>query len=629
MNATTRILVAEHNPQLRSLFSGVLCAADVQVREARTGRQALQVVRRERPDLAVLAARLPGLSGMEVGRRIKADEALRDVVVVLVSGRGADSARAVNNLDSGADEHIATPVTAEEFLARIRLILRLREATVTRRTREQQHRRLIEILPDAVGLADARGRLLAVNPHGVAMGGFRNEAELLGKSILDLTAREDRKRLGTDLARALRTGLPRTAEYTMFRRDGQRYQVEMSLAAWRNAAGRPAGLVGIVRDITGRKRMQQRLADALALNQTVLAASAVGILVCRSSGKCVFANDAVALIAGANVEQVLRLNYRRLSAWQTCGLRQMADRTLRRGGPLTGEFHTISTFGKEVWLHCQTARIFLGGEAHLLLLTTEVTERKRAEAAARMFSRRLWQAQDEERRRIARELHDSLGQKLAAVTMRLDLLRDQAAQAADPDLGIRKRIDDSAALLAECSREARTLSYLLHPPFLEEFGLIVALRAYCERLSARGGLRVTLDAGEAARRLPAEAELALFRVVQEALSNVHRHSGRRRARVRLTHRPDQVLLEISDRGRGIPAAQFKNLRQGIAAPGLGLVGMHERLRQLKGWVEVRSGRRGTKIRAILPLPMDAFPPTRIETPLTRKRIASAGAAPAA
>lgn len=585
----------------QSAPSKLLRADGATVWEARTGRQALKLAREKRPDLVVLDGRLPDRSGREVCRQIKAEAGLADVFVVLVSGEAPDAAHGVGGSEEAqADDFLVAPLAPAEFVARIRMLLRLRAATVALRAREQRYRRLIEILPDAVGLIDLQGRVLTVNPQGLAMSGYPSAEELLAKSIFDLTPAAEHKRLKADLARTLQAGVLRAAEYTMLRKNGRRYSVEMSIAVLKDGPGQPRGLVGVVRDITGRKRAQQRLTDALTLTQTVLTASSVGILVYHSSGQCLFANEAAGLIACASVEQLLRQNFRRIASWRNCGLLAMAEETLRQGGLHVSEVHTVTTFGKEVWLDCRTARLVFDGDSHLLLLTTEITDRKRAEESVRVLSRRLWQAQDEERRRIARELHDSVGQKLAALTMILGAVEDQVSGAVPR---CRKEISESLAMIGECAHEIRTLSYLLHPPFLEELGLAGALRSYCERLSKRIGLRVTLDVPETVGRLPAEVELALFRVVQEALSNVQRHSGGRSARLRLTHRADQVWLEVSDRGRGIPAARLKAVLQGTAAPGLGIVSMRERLRQLNGRVGIRSRRKGTTVRAILPLPV--------------------------
>jgi signal transduction histidine kinase len=148
-------------------------------------------------------------------------------------------------------------------------------------------------------------------------------------------------------------------------------------------------------------------------------------------------------------------------------------------------------------------------------------------------------------------------------------------------------------------QEIRDFSYLLHPPTLDDYGLISALRGYADGFALRTGVRVELDLPSDLRRLPRDAETALFRVVQEALTNVHRHSGSPVARIRLVREPDSLVLEIVDEGRGFPAAALENGRSGSRV-GLGLKGMKERIRHLGGRLEIKSDSHGTKIRASLP-----------------------------
>ncbi len=228
----------------------------------------------------------------------------------------------------------------------------------------------------------------------------------------------------------------------------------------------------------------------------------------------------------------------------------------------------------------------------------DITEAKLAEQARHESWRRLLRLQDKERRRIARELHDTTAQNLAALSMNLVLL-EQAAPPGDARFG---------RLLAECqqladhsSQEIRSLSYLLHPPLLDDFGLVRAMRDYAEGYSQRSGIRVELEAPEDWCRLPEDIEMALFRVVQESLGNVHRHSGSPVARIRLARNDEQLSLEIRDEGRGLPA-DLVNIQGGLgAAAGVGLLGMRERIQHLGGSLELETGLPGALVRALLPI----------------------------
>jgi PAS domain S-box-containing protein len=341
-----------------------------------------------------------------------------------------------------------------------------------------------------------------------------------------------------------------------------------------------------------RGRTQQRLTEALELNQAMLATSSIGILAFRATGPCVFANAAAGHLIGARVEQLLAQSFRHLRSWQQSGLLTLAEETLRAGKPQRSEVHVVTTFGKDVWWDCQMASFVSGGEAHLLVMNYDISERKRMEKTLRASSRRLQEAQDEERRRIARELHDRTAQGLAGAIMSLGRLEDLLPGEDGP---ARQLLQDSLALLNQCSQEVRTCSYLLHPPFLDQMGLIAALGSYLEGFARRSGLEVTMSAPPGPRRLPREVELALFRIVQEALGNVHRHSGSRTARVQVAFTPGQVSVEVSDDGRGLPAETLTG-----SQAGLGLTSMRGRMDQLGGRLEIESSGRGTSIRAIIP-----------------------------
>jgi signal transduction histidine kinase len=236
---------------------------------------------------------------------------------------------------------------------------------------------------------------------------------------------------------------------------------------------------------------------------------------------------------------------------------------------------------------------------HYQLLTTELDAREQAERAVResekslrSLTARLLQLQDEERRRFSRELHDSLGQYLAAVKMNLDMFSN--SQPAD------RLLSEAMHLLEQSIVETRTISHLLHPPLLDEAGFASAARWYVEGFAQRSGIEVTVDFPDDVGRLPRPIELGLFRVLQESLTNIHRHSGSSRAEVALELFRDKVILEIKDYGRGIPRELLDNFREKGTNSGVGLAGMRERLRELGGQLDIRNAN-GTLVSVTLPL----------------------------
>ena len=228
-----------------------------------------------------------------------------------------------------------------------------------------------------------------------------------------------------------------------------------------------------------------------------------------------------------------------------------------------------------------------------------ITDRKRAEEALHDLSGRLLRSQDEERRRIARELHDTTAQGLATLLMNLSLVNDSAPDMSDKT---RQLLGDAVSLAEQCTRELRTLSYLLHPPMLDELGLAGAMRDYADGFARRSGLRVDLELPPELEGLPRETELALFRVMQEALVNVRRHSGSRTASIRLARKATELRLEVRDQGKGMEAA--RKLTAGDlpgGGLGVGIPGMSERMRQLGGRLEIESNEHGTCVIAIAPV----------------------------
>lgn len=226
-------------------------------------------------------------------------------------------------------------------------------------------------------------------------------------------------------------------------------------------------------------------------------------------------------------------------------------------------------------------------------LETMATERT---AELQKLSQRLLKVQDEERRKIARDLHDSTGQTLAALKINVSFL--QATCQADPKA--RALVAEVESLADQAIQEIRTMTYLLHPPLLDEVGFASAAEWYVEGFAKRSGIEVSADFSKGPR-MPKKMELALFRVLQESLTNAHRHSGAKSIQVNFQRKTQGVILEIRDFGRGISPERVTYLREANAKAGVGLSGMRERMYELTGTLEVESNGQGTTVRAIVPI----------------------------
>ena len=233
---------------------------------------------------------------------------------------------------------------------------------------------------------------------------------------------------------------------------------------------------------------------------------------------------------------------------------------------------------------------------------TQELERRNSEL--RELSARLLQSQDTERRHIARELHDSAGQTLAALSISLGQLSQDAKS--NPELA--KSIKDAETLVQHLNKELRTTSYLLHPPLLDESGLASALEWYVQGLRDRSELDIKLTMPPQLERLPADMELVVFRIVQEALTNVHRHSGSKSASIRVSRDADRVVVNIEDKGRGISPEKLAQIQS--QGSGVGISGMRERLRHFNGDLLVESNGTGTLVTAILPIQQSSKAPTK-------------------
>jgi signal transduction histidine kinase len=214
-----------------------------------------------------------------------------------------------------------------------------------------------------------------------------------------------------------------------------------------------------------------------------------------------------------------------------------------------------------------------------------------------MLNARMTVLQEEERRRIARDLHDSVGQLLAAININSAIVQGESHKLS---LDAAKRVSENAAMVEEASKQIRTISHLLHPPLLDEVGLASALQWYVEGFSERSKIDAKLDIPQSFVGLSKEMELSIFRVVQECLTNIHRHAGSPTARIRIVQDEACLRVEIEDAGKGVPFEK-ESAFGASGHTGVGLRGMRERLRQFGGTLEVQSTGHGTRVTAILPV----------------------------
>ena len=480
------------------------------------------------------------------------------------------------------------------------------EDITERRKSDEAHARLAAIVAssdDAIVSKNLSGIITSWNAGATRIFGFTPE-EVIGRSIM-LLIPPDLREQETDILKRLRRG-ERIDHFETVRvtKSGKRLDVSLTISPIRDSKGRVIGASKVARDITEPKRFQ----DALRESQAQLA------LALESSRTAIFDWDLIALRGKWN-EQLAALyqfwpsgEYITRAEWHSLyhpddlgRLVEEAKTVIAEKDQFQFEYRTVRPSGEIRWVlsHGRIVRDATGKAIRMIGTHTDITDRKQVEemAKVREFTGQLLAAQDAERRRLARELHDSAGQMVAALQMQLTPLKADAGKLS-PKLA--SGITESLAIVQQLSQELRTVSYLLHPPLLDELGLPSALRWYIGGFAERSKIDVQLELAEDLGRLPCEMETTLFRIVQESLTNIHRHSGSDRACIRLNRSDDSLYLEVRDFGKGIMASR-NNGASSTPRSGVGIQGMRERVRQLNGNFEIQSTADGTRVSVRLPV----------------------------
>ena len=475
-----------------------------------------------------------------------------------------------------AEQHIAERKTGEELL--------------------RERARLLDLTTDAVLVRDAGDRITFWNQGASAMYGFtREEAE--GRVSHDLLHTEFPEPLQKIKEQFAGDGYW-AGELRHTCANGSRITVSTRWVAERDARGNIASILESNRDVSESKRVQEALGRLAAIVES----SEDAIVAKNLDGIIVHWNKAAERIFGYAAEEAIGQHITLIVPPDR--LDEEADilASLRRGERVD-HFETVRKRKDgtllDISVTISPVRDAQGSVIGASKVARDITERKRLALLLQEaeLSGRLLQLQDEERRRIARELHDGAGQLLAALSMNIAAISAEESRLSP---GVARYVEESRSVIDQAVSEIRTISYLLHPPLLDEVGLISALYEYVNGFGERSNIRVSLDLPGNLERLPRDVELSIFRIVQECLTNVHRHSGSATASVQLSHKPGEIQLQISDEGRGINREIQDKFREGKSS-GVGLRGMRERIRQLGGRMQIQSSGNGTSIVVVLPL----------------------------
>jgi PAS domain S-box-containing protein len=496
---------------------------------------------------------------------------------------------------------------------------------------------IVESSDDAIVSKNLNGIIQSWNAGAQRIFGFSPE-EAVGQSITMIIPPELRDE-EKEIIRRLRNG-ERIEHFETVRvtKSGERLNISLTVSPVRDSRGRIIGASKIARDVTERKRIEETLRQRESRLRAAFSQTYSFLILLTPDGTIIDANRATIEASGKQREELI--GHKFWEFWwsalpdevailknsvakaaggelvrEECsfclpdGTRRFAHRTLNPVVDDAGKLVMIVCTGLDI-TEQQELREKL--EARVKHRTRELEEKNqellRQAETVRDLSGRLLRAQDEERRRIARDLHDSSGQILAAVQMILAPLQEQARNLnGDFASGIRQSIE----LVEQLSKELRTVSYLLHPPLLDEAGLPSALRWYVEGFAQRSKIEVHLEVAPDLGRLPGDMEMTVFRIVQECLTNIHRHSNGKKASIRMLRSDEEICLEIRDNGQGMPVSNMPvsnmpvsdNGRSSARPPraGVGIQGMRERVNQLGGRFQIKSAETGTVVTVSFPL----------------------------
>ena len=352
--------------------------------------------------------------------------------------------------------------------------------------------------------------------------------------------------------------------------------------------------------VTPSLESEVQLAEGLRQKTELLKLSREAVLVVDLSDKIAFWSDGAEQLYGWKRAEALGKSPLELLQTQLPRPAAQIETILRREPHWEGELKQTTRYGARISVSTRWAlwRDLSGRTLGRFQLDSDITRRKNVEQELRVLSGRLLTIRDEERRRWARELHDSVGQLLVGITMNLSILQRQFDGAGPIDA---KFLSESMHLTNEALQEIRTLSYLLHPPMLDEVGLASALRWFASGFSKRSQIEIDLEIPESLGRFPRDLEIAAFRIVQETLTNVHRHSGSSTAKINIWRSTNQLRLKVEDQGKGMILPAFGKDDRENAILGVGISGIRERVRQLGGQMQIRSGEWGTALEVVFPL----------------------------
>ena len=614
--------------------------------EADNGVEAVDKAKTLHPHVVLMDVSMPRMNGLDATRRIRREAS--DCQVLILS---QNDARAMERAaeQAGADGFVHKSKISRDLLPTIQSLLdepgrKVPEISQERPDFQRKLQLQAEMLAaivassdDAIISKDLNGVITTWNKGAENIFGYTAE-EAIGQNIV-LIIPPDRREEETEILARLRRGEKVDHfETVRMRKDGTTFDISVTISPLKDFNGSVIGASKVGRDISSQKKIAAEAAAATAKFQAVFEQTTQFAGIMDKDGIFLQTNKLFLEACGYRAEEVLGRPFWDTPWWSNFPESQSKIRSATplaaQGIPFRETLKYSLADGTERLVDFALFPI-LDNEGRVLFLHptgVDITDIKRAEENSRKlaetleaevrartiepenrnaevlkqsellreFSQRLLRTQDEERRHIARELHDSAGQTLTVLGMGISQIIEKAARVA-PELATdAEQVQD---LVQQLHREIRTTSYLLHPPLLDESGLFSALSWYVDGLIERSGLEISLVISEDLGRLPRDMELVVFRLVQESLTNIHRHSGSKTAYIRIGRQGDTIRVEIQDEGKGISPGRMAEIQS--RGSGVGIRGMRERLNQIHGTMTIQSSPSGTRISVTIPVPKDS------------------------
>jgi PAS domain S-box-containing protein len=638
-----KILVTDDDPEHLFQTAAVLRRAGHEVLEASTGKEGLEKACTHRPDVVLMDVVLPDISGIEVCRQIKEGQDLKDIFVILTSGVQTSSEHQENGLNMGADGFIVKPISDKALLARIQSMVRIKRTEEALQASETRYRRLFETAQDGILiLNEETGQIDDVNPFLTDMLGYTHD-ELTGKKLWEIGAFSNTEESKAVLAELQHKGYVRYEDLPLITKDGREIDVEFVSNVY--MVNHHKVIQCNIRDITARTLAEKELRRSQKLFHTIARVSPVGLFRTDSEGQYIYVNEYWSDITGLSPGETYGEGWakalypadkeRVLNEWHQAVQRDLpfesefcfqhqngikkwvigkaiVERSVY--GERLGYVGTITDITERKGMEEELQKAHDGLEEQVeertaqlvasnILLKQEIAKRKivgeklkESQERLRNLAKHLQNIREQERSFLSRELHDELGQALTG--MKMDIRWIERRLPEDSTL-ILERLHSIIMLIDSAILSVQRLSMALRPPALDDFGLNEVIALVLTDFEKRTNITCEFIPTPQLLALNKEISTEMFRIFQEALTNIARHAGAQRVTIILQNTRDRLTMEIRDDGRGITKKE-------IADPmSIGLTGMRERVYALEGTLEINGVKgKGTTITVSIPLHED-------------------------